>query len=154
MIAAFRAAINSRSIASVTDLMDAFAEAVAYEEAHAGDEGAKVEKEGWPRSAYAVSKAGLTAVSMILGQEELRNAARKPTRRGGAEQDANLPVLINACCPGFVNTDMTNNRGRKMPDRGAETPVMLALEDLKCVGGEFWERRRVSVWDAADDVKN
>lgn len=149
IIAAFRAAVAAGSIADVTDLMAGFEDAVAIEAAHQGEERAKVEGQGWPRSAYAVSKAGVTAVSVILGREELRKAGRG--KRGDAEGGA---VLVNACCPGFVSTDMTNNRGRKTAERGAQTPVKLALGDLRGSGGEFWERGEVSVWDTAGELED
>ena len=42
-------------------------------------------------------------------------------------------VLVNACCPGYVNTDMTKGNGAKTVDQGAKTPVMLAL------GKNWWE---------------
>lgn len=72
------------------------------------------EKEGWPSTAYGVSKIGLTVLSRI--QARLLNETRK-----------NDGVLLNACCPGWVRTDMTSSRATKSPDEGAETPVYLAL---------------------------
>jgi hypothetical protein len=30
------------------------------------------------------------------------------------------------CCPGYVDTDMTNHGGRLTIDQGAETPIWLA----------------------------
>lgn len=128
--------------------MDGFSDAVAVEAAHPSEDKAKVEAQGWPRSAYAVSKAGLTAFTQVLGREELRNAQRP--KRGSAGRGQGAPVLINACCPGYVSTDMTKNRGRKTAEQGAEMPVQLALDDLGGVGGEFWERGKVSTWDIAE----
>ncbi|MCJ1416542.1 hypothetical protein MMC32_002880 [Xylographa parallela] len=86
--ARFRAAA---SVADVTALMEDFRAAVA-----AGEERAQ----GWPSAAYAVSKAGLTAVTGVLAREERERG------RG---------VLVNSCCPGYVRTDMTRGsfgRGR------------------------------------------
>jgi len=119
---------------------------------------AEITKQGWPPSPYAVSKAGLTAVSMILGREELRlsssmsrrsvsSASSTPTSR-----EKSLPILINAVCPGYVKTDMTLQKGRKTVEQGAELPVRLALEDISGVGGEFWERGGVGVWDDGGEV--
>lgn len=130
----------------------------------------KLEEMGWPPSPYAVSKAGLTAVSMIMGREELRRSASgassSPTfatrsrrssvsavtaPRGASStagtEEKGLPILINAVCPGYVKTDMTMGKGRKTVEQGAELPVKLALEDIDGVAGEFWERDGVSVWD-------
>jgi len=55
-------------------------------------------------------------------------------------------VLINSCCPGYVNTDMTKHRGTKTPDQGAETPVMLALEDIDGQSGLFWVNKKPVSW--------
>lgn len=115
--AAFRAA---GSPDDVTSLMDAFEAAV-----RAGSWKA----EGWPGSAYAVSKCGIAGAMMALGRVE----------RGRG-------VLVNVCCPGYVRTDMTKGGGRKSPDQGAKTPVKLALGDVGGVGGEFWEHEEVSQW--------
>lgn len=37
-------------------------------------------------------------------------------------------LLINACCPGWCQTDMSSHRGNKTAEQGAETPVWLALQ--------------------------
>lgn len=82
------------------------------------------EKEaGFPSAAYAVSKAGETAFTKVIAMEE--------SKRGRG-------VLVNACCPGYVKTDMTRGGGAKTPDEGAKTPVMLALQDIGGTTGEFW----------------
>jgi len=126
---------------------------------------AEITKHGWPASPYAVSKAGLTAVSMILGREELRlsssasvtSRARRSsppssTLSSPKSLDRGLPVLVNAVCPGYVKTDLTLQKGRKTVEQGAELPVRLALEDIDGVGGEFWERGGVGVWDDGGEV--
>lgn len=89
------------------------------------------EKDGWPSSAYAVSKAGTTGMVGVMGKELLGQ---------------NSGVLLNSCCPGYVNTDMTKGRGRHTPDEGARTPVKLALGDINGVSGEFWQNEEVSTW--------
>jgi len=100
-----------------------------YETVAAG----KHTEKGWPSSAYAVSKAGCIGMTMAIA-----NAKKK---EGGKHE-----VLINACCPGYVNTDMTKGRGVKTPDQGAQTPVMLALGDIGGRSGEFWQNEKVSEW--------
>lgn len=84
----------------------------------------------WPGAAYKVSKAGVIGVTRIV-------AAQEAARRG---------VLLNVCCPGYVDTDMTKHRGVKTPDQGAQTPVLLALGDIHGVNGEFWENEKISQW--------
>lgn len=50
-------------------------------------------RQGWPRMAYFPSKATLNAGSRILAQE-------------------NPHLLINCCCPGWVDTDLGSQAGR------------------------------------------
>jgi carbonyl reductase 1 len=60
---------------------------------------------GFPSAAYAVSKAGLIGGTRVLAREV----------QGG--------LSVNACCPGYVNTDMSKGNGTKSPDEGAGTLV-------------------------------
>ena len=78
-----------------------------------------------------MSKAGETAFTKAIAMEEAKRG------RG---------VLVNACCPGYVNTDMTRGGGTKTPDEGAQTPVMLALQDIGGKTGEFWQSEKVTEW--------
>lgn len=68
------------------------------------------QEEGWSNSMYGISKLGEIAYTMILAREEKGNH-----------------VLVNACCPGYCATDMSNHKGSRSPQKGAETPIMLAL---------------------------
>lgn len=72
------------------------------------------EREGWPNSAYGVSKLGVTVLSRIL-------ARRLDEKRKGDR------ILLNACCPGWVKTDMGGASGCRTLEEGADTPVYLAL---------------------------
>lgn len=109
-------------VSSVTALMQKF-QAAADEN--------KVEGTGFPTAAYCVSKAGEIGFTKVIAMEE--------QKRGNG-------ILVNSCCPGFVQTDMTRNRGGKTPDQGARTPVKLALEDIGGRTGEFWQNERVVRW--------
>lgn len=51
---------------------------------------------GWPRSPYGVSKAAVNAFTAILARQ-------------------NPGLLINACCPGWVLTDMGRLVGPNPP---------------------------------------
>ena len=53
-------------------------------------------------------------------------------------------LLVNSCCPGYVN--MTKHRGSKMMHRGTQTPVLLALRDVKDVYWESWQHEKVIEW--------
>lgn len=90
---------------------------------------------GWPETAYGVSKTGLTTLSMILA------------RRLSKEQP-NDGILLNACCPGWVHTDMTDSRAPRSPAEGAVTPVYLALRPLGAAQphGKFVYDKEVQPW--------
>ena len=55
-------------------------------------------------------------------------------------------VLVNACCPGWVKTDMAGDRATLTPDQGAETPVMLAFLPHGSPTGEFWKDKKITQW--------
>ena len=105
------------TVGGVTELMEEFANGVK----------GSTPPEGWPKAGYSVSKAGVTAFSMALAR-------------------AHPDVLINAICPGYVNTDMTSGKGPKSIDEGAMTPVHVAIGDIGNTTGKFWENSEVSAW--------
>lgn len=109
-------------VASVTALMQKFQSVV---------DNNQVEGSGFPTAAYCVSKAGEIGFTKAIAMQE--------SNKGSS-------ILINSCCPGFVQTDMTRNRGGKTADEGAKTPVMLALQDIGNRSGEFWQNERVIRW--------
>lgn len=92
-------------------------------------------KEGWPNSAYGVTKIGVTVLSRIQ--------ARKLS-----EQRRGDKILLNACCPGWVRTDMAGPKATKSPEEGAETPVYLALlpPDAEGPHGQFVQEKKVEQW--------
>ncbi|XP_069058620.1 carbonyl reductase [NADPH] 1-like isoform X1 [Pleurodeles waltl] len=92
-------------------------------------------QEGWPNTAYGVSKIGVTVLSMIQG--------RRLSKERGADG-----ILLNACCPGWVRTDMAGDKATKSPDEGAETPVYLALlpSDAEAPQGQFVSEKKVGKW--------
>ncbi|KAL3880692.1 hypothetical protein ACJMK2_032912 [Sinanodonta woodiana] len=94
-----------------------------------------LEEKGWVKFAYGVSKIGVRLMSYIQGRD-----MTKETKKAD--------ILVNACCPGFVNTDMNDHKGTKTIDEGAETPLYLALlpSDVKSPKGEFIEEKNVTQW--------
>lgn len=93
------------------------------------------QREGWPNTAYGVTKIGVTVLSRI----HARNLSAH--RRGDK-------ILLNACCPGWVRTDMAGPKATKSPEEGAETPVFLALlpSDAEGPHGQFVMEKKVEPW--------
>ncbi|KAF9641231.1 hypothetical protein BFW01_g591 [Lasiodiplodia theobromae] len=115
--------------APATALMQVFTDGVRAGGTHA--------EKGFPSAAYAVSKAGVIAMTKaVAGWEAV--VAREEGREARG---------VQACCPGWVVTDMTKGKGVKSVDEGARTPVWLALgkEGGEVVGG-FWQGERVVEW--------
>lgn len=114
--------LSSKTEEDVSSIMEDF---------HAAVKAGKEKEAGFPSAAYAVSKAGLIGGTRALAR---------------SEKEKGSDLLINSCCPGYVNTDMTKGNGTKTPDEGAQTPVMLALQDIKGQKGAFWQSEKQIEW--------
>jgi carbonyl reductase 1 len=90
--------------------------------------------QGYPSTAYGMSKIALTAATFI----QQRTFDDKQQR----------DIIVNACCPGYINTDMTSNKGTGTPSQGADTPVYLATlqSGAKSPRGEFVAERKILKW--------
>lgn len=71
-------------------------------------------EQGWPQSMYGVSKVLESAYTRVLAQQ-------LHSRPDGKK------VFVNACCPGYVATDMSSHKGYLTTEQGADTPIFLAL---------------------------
>jgi NAD(P)-dependent dehydrogenase (short-subunit alcohol dehydrogenase family) len=80
----------------------------------------------WP--AYSVSKASLNALTVMLASE------LKGTN-----------ILVNAVCPGWVQTDMGGPNATRSVEEGAATPVWLAtLPDGGPTGNNYYDMKQSS----------
>lgn len=86
---------------------------------------------GWPSSAYRMSKIAMTTLAEILARE----LAGDP--RG---------ILANACCPGWVRTDMGGPGADRSITEGADTPVWLATLLPDGPRGGFFRDRAPVEW--------
>ena len=82
-------------------------------------------EEGWPNSMYGVSKLCEATYTRIL-----------------AQQLSKRQITVSACCPGYVNTDMSSHRGVKTTAGGADTPTFLSLLSPTAATGLFWSDRK------------
>ena len=112
---------DANKIEEITALMEEFTRAVE-ENSYKGK---------WPGAAYRVSKAGVIGMTRVLAAQYASNGSK---------------ILVNAVCPGYVNTDMSKGNGVLTPDQGAQTPVLLALGDIKGATGEFWQKGKTLSW--------
>jgi NAD(P)-dependent dehydrogenase (short-subunit alcohol dehydrogenase family) len=79
--------------------------------------------------AYRVSKAALNALSKNLAAE-LRHE----------------PILVNAMCPGWVQTDMGGPSAPRTVAQGADTALFLATLPDGGASGRFWRDRSEIPW--------
>lgn len=119
---AFLSAASAHDLPGITALMEQFTTAV---------EQGREKEAGFPSAAYAVSKAGEIGMTKVFA---------------GLEGERGRGVLVNACCPGYVKTDMTRGGGVKSVDEGARTPVLLALGEFGGGSGGFWQGEREIEW--------
>lgn len=87
--------------------------------------------QGWPQSAYRVSKMALNVLTETLTRE----LADDPRQ-----------LLVNACCPGWVRTDMGGPSADRSVEEGADTPVWLATLPKGGPRGGFFRDRAVASW--------
>jgi carbonyl reductase 1 len=86
------------------------------------------ENEGWPSTCYGMSKLALIAFTKALARAEPE-------------------IQVYCCCPGWVKTEMSSNRGSKTPKQGAATPLLLLTEPPGLqYSGEFWQEERAIEW--------
>ncbi|XP_032888320.1 carbonyl reductase [NADPH] 1-like isoform X1 [Amblyraja radiata] len=92
-------------------------------------------QQGWPSTAYGVTKLGVTVLSMIH--------ARRLSKERATDK-----ILLNACCPGWVKTDMAGPNAPGTVEEGAVTPVYLALlpEGAEGPHGQYVSDKTVQPW--------
>lgn len=90
-------------------------------------ESGTLSKSDWGHAdSYSASKVCMNAMTQVLARE-------------------NPELLINCCCPGWVDSDMGNQVGKppKSLEDGAKIPVRLAVGDVK-ESGKYWSNPGIS----------
>jgi len=90
---------------------------------------------GYPNTAYGMSKIALIAATFV---QQRYFDEHCPTR----------DIIVNACCPGYIKTDMSSNKGTGTIEQGADTPVFLATlpSNVRSPRGEFVAERKIVKW--------
>jgi NAD(P)-dependent dehydrogenase (short-subunit alcohol dehydrogenase family) len=89
----------------------------------------ELERLGWPRSAYSVSKAALNALTRILARELGAAGPR-----------------VNAVCPGWVRTDMGGRSASRSVQIGARGIVWAATLPAGGPSGGFFRDGKAIDW--------
>jgi len=90
----------------------------------------KHKEAGYADSAYGMSKIGMTTLTNIYARNFKKDGK-----------------IINACCPGWVRTDMGGPKAGKTPDEGAITPLYLALLPPGTeYNGRFFQDKAIKEW--------
>jgi len=117
---------SNLTIETITTILNQFIDATKED---------KHQSLGFPNSAYGMSKVSLTAASFV--QQRILQADK-----------SRADIVVNACCPGYVATDMSSHLGPLTIDQGAETPVYLALlpENITEPKGKFLAEKKIIDW--------
>lgn len=87
--------------------------------------------QGWPSSAYGVSKVAMNSYVRLLARELAADG------RG---------IAVNAVCPGWVRTDMGGEDAPRSAEEGAHTPLWLATLPADGPSGGFYRDGRTIAW--------
>ncbi len=121
---AYSASVKARFLAEelgVDELLALIAEFAA------AVKGGRHETEGWPSSAYRVSKAALNAYARILAGQSAR-------------------LHVNAVCPGWVKTDMGGAGASRTVEQGARGIVWAASLTVDGAHGGFFRDGKAIPW--------
>lgn len=77
----------------------------------------QLSENGWVKHAYGTAKIGINIMTQIL-------------QKNCHKRYSNKDIVINCCCPGTIDTDMTGGKEKYphaiSPEEAADTPLYLA----------------------------
>jgi len=116
--------LNAKAVQDVSQIVEDYVRSC--------ENGTQVE-DGYPKTAYEMSKVALITVTQL--HKQIFNADSRPG------------IIINAVCPGYCATDLNNHSGYLTADQGAITPSYLAqIKPDATKGGEFWSEMKTCDW--------
>lgn len=83
------------------------------------------EAKGWGKSAYVVSKVGVSALTRIH-------------QKNFEKERPDCKIKVNSVHPGYVDTDMTSHKGPLTIEQGASAPLYLATTNHELYGQFVW----------------
>ncbi|CAH8669291.1 unnamed protein product [Dicrocoelium dendriticum] len=85
--------------------------------------------------------------SNLKDEKTMKNLRMQPSYPGNKR--------IARCCPGYVATDLTDHKGTKTIEQGADTPFYLATLPIgvKEPINEFVSDRRIIPWSKDVEIK-
>ena len=110
---------EDKSIEEIDELCEIFLKSVKED---------KIKENGWRNSAYSVSKAMVNKLTRVL-----KNLYFSDERN----------LIFNACCPGWVKTDMGGPNAMRNVQQGSETPVWLSIEENLNENGKFFRDKKL-----------
>jgi carbonyl reductase 1 len=92
----------------------------------------KFKQDGWPETAYGISKAALNGLTRIYAQDQ------DLKERG---------ITVNSSDPGWCRTDLGTAKADHSPEEGADVNVWLATSsEVEGVTGKFFSERKEIDW--------
>lgn len=102
---------------------------------------------GYGRIVNVSSGAGqLSAMGMGFPAYRMSKSALNALTRITAAELVGTGILVNACCPGWVRTDMGGPEATRSVEEGADTPVWLATLPDGGPSGAFFRDKREIPW--------
>eukprot|EP00536_Pseudo-nitzschia_multiseries_P018214 jgi/Psemu1/299628/fgenesh1_pm.2258_\ len=104
--------------------------------------------DGWSRSNYGVSKLGVIAATNVwarrLRETETETETQSSSSNSSSSNSSSI-IVVNSCCPGYCDTDMTSHRGPRPPSEGARNAVLPATMENPPTGA-FFANYAVAEW--------